>query len=1280
MTRIKDVFNLRKNIQLPLSNSFHITAINKQISALLFVIILSYSTINAQSNATLSRFVSASSDDVEEVVAGGTGTIGTIDLTSPDLENMVDGNQYQIIGSRFKNITLPRGAIITNAYIQFTTRGNKNAVLGDIVFKGEAIDSSITFATTAFNVSSRTVTTDSVVWPGSTSSSWGFLAGGTRGVDQKTPNLKTIVQNIVNRTGWKSGNAITFIWRGTGVRNAYTYDGFSIFAPELVIQYQVFPALLIPNGGETWQAGAQKNITYNANGIQTLKLEYSNNGITWNTITNNASGSAGSYIWTLPNNANTPAATYKIRISDSSNTVFYDTSASYFTIASDTLIKPGTSWKYKDDGSNQNTAWRDSAFNDGTWNSGNTELGYGDGDEATLVNACGVVTLNPTCTNKYITTYFRKKVYIPNLNDFNNFSLQVVRDDGAIVYVNGNEVWRNNLPSGTIAYNTLASTDITGSDESAYQLYTLAKTYFVNGWNTIAVEIHQQSGSSPDVSFNLRLKGNQAPLKPINVLAPNGGETLSAGNTYAIKWFNNTSITKIKIEYSTNGSIWSTIASNVLSSLGTINWLIPNTPSSQCMLRISDSANVAVFDTTNARFTIAPPATLIKGPYLQVVTQNAATIRWRTDYPTPSRIRLGTTRGILNLVKDDSTFVTEHEVRITGLNTYTKYFYSLGSLNDTLQGDSNNYFRTLAAKGDNSKLYRIGVIGDCGNASTNQINVRNQFVSYLGNNYLDSWLLLGDNAYGSGTDIEYQAHFFNIYKNDLLKKYPLWPAPGNHDYENNGLRQNDHDIPYYDLFTMPTASEAGGVASGTEAFYSYDIGNIHFLSLDSYGRENNATRLYDTLGAQVTWIKNDLAANTNKQWIVAYWHHPPYTMGSHNSDTETPIVLIRQNFIKILERYGVDLILTGHSHDYERSKLMKGHYGYEASFDSLTHNISQSTGKYNGSSNSCPYIKDTLVNAGTVYVVSGSAGQLGGTQGSQFPHSALPFSNAIYGGAMMLEVQNNRLDAKWICSDGVIRDQFTMVKNVNQKTTINANLGDSVTLTASFVGNYTWNNTSQTSRTIKVLPPNGTTVYYVTDTYSCLRDSFTVNTTTLPITLLNFDAQLANKKVKLNWSTAMEINNNFFTVERSENGKTFYPIANIKGAGNSNKTLQYSLIDDINTVNANTIFYRLKQTDFDGRFTYSKTATIDLGNVGNFDLSVFPNPNSGTFTIGLSNVMSETIYITIFDLLGNEHFVQEIETINGKKNIELSLPPGFYTLNATTIEGKVIVQKIFVNK
>jgi acid phosphatase type 7 len=144
----------------------------------------------------------------------------------------------------------------------------------------------------------------------------------------------------------------------------------------------------------------------------------------------------------------------------------------------------------------------------------------------------------------------------------------------------------------------------------------------------------------------------------------------------------------------------------------------------------------------------------------------------------------------------------------------------------------------------------------------------------------------------------------------------LFPTPGNHDYYS--ATQSSRSHTYYNIFTMPTAGESGGIASGTEAWYSYDWGNIHFLSLDSYGTESpNNSRLYDTTGPQVNWIKNDLAAN-NKKWTVAYWHHPPYTMGSHNSDTESELVNIRQNFIRILERYGVDLILCGHSHDYER--------------------------------------------------------------------------------------------------------------------------------------------------------------------------------------------------------------------------------------------------------------------------------------------------------------------------------------------------------------------------
>ena len=327
--------------------------------------------------------------------------------------------------------------------------------------------------------------------------------------------------------------------------------------------------------------------------------------------------------------------------------------------------------------------------------------------------------------------------------------------------------------------------------------------------------------------------------------------------------------------------------------------------------------------------------------------------------------------------------------------------------------------------------YRIGVFGDPGHNSVNQYQVRDAFVNYLGNEHLDAWMILGDNAYNDGTDAEYQAKFFNVYKDKLLKKYPLFPVPGNHDYHDvdfkSAYAQMNHTTAYYQNFTMPVRGESGGVASGTESFYSYDIGNVHFLALDSYGLEEKKYMLYDTLGPQAVWIKKDLEANRNKDWVVAYWHHPPYTMGSHNSDEESELGDIREKLLPILERYGVDLVLSGHSHVYERSRLMKGYFGKEAAFDEKKYNLSSSSGLNDGSENSAPYVKDAS-NKGTVYIVTGSAGPVGGIQKS-FPHAAMYYSNGTIGGATILEVKGSQLDVKWICSDGVIRDHFTMQKN-----------------------------------------------------------------------------------------------------------------------------------------------------------------------------------------------------------------------------------------------------------
>ena len=166
---------------------------------------------------------------------------------------------------------------------------------------------------------------------------------------------------------------------------------------------------------------------------------------------------------------------------------------------SSVLVATSATWKYLDNGSNQGTGWRAPAFNDSTWASGPAQLGYGDGDEATLVS------FGPNGSAKYTTTYFRHAFSVANPTSYQSLALRVMRDDGVVVYLNGTEVFRSNLPTGTIAYNTLASAAIGGADESAFQHTTISPSLLVSGTNVLAVEMHQSGGTSTDISFALEL-------------------------------------------------------------------------------------------------------------------------------------------------------------------------------------------------------------------------------------------------------------------------------------------------------------------------------------------------------------------------------------------------------------------------------------------------------------------------------------------------------------------------------------------------------------------------------------------------------------------------------------------------------------------------------------------------------------------------------------------------------------------------------------------------------
>ena len=870
-------------------------------------------------------------------------------------------------------------------------------------------------------------------------------------------------------------------------------------------------------------------------------------------------------------------------------------------IAPVSLIAYGSNnWRYKDDGSNQGTAWQAAAFNDGTWKLGVSKFGYGDPATTVVYSGCppsnypAAENSAPGCGTKFITTYFRKTFNITGLANYSSFTFNVIKDDGYVIYINGNEAARSNMPGGTITYTTGASIGLGSPEETTAVTFDISACagFFVEGSNTIAVEIHQNNGSSSDLGFNLELIGNAA-------------------------------------------------------ATGTPN--------------------------------------LTRGPYLQSGSETALTFRWRTNTACYGRVKVGTSNGSYTVASVDETCATtEHIVRVTGLTTDTKYFYQISATDGTiLQGAADNFFRTNPPTNTTRKT-RIIAFGDCGRGDVGRqddnLNVYKNYLSTNGIDAPDAWLLMGDNAYSTGSDAEYSSKFFGIYGSTLLKNHKLYPSPGNHDYANNSGNKSSRSMPYHQNFTVPQNGEAGGVASNHQNYYSYNVGNIHFLSLDSYGTESDGTSIETSGGSALkTWIDADLAANTSK-WIVAYWHHPPYTKGSHDSDgggSDGDLVNIRQNFITFLEARGVDMIICGHTHVYERGYLIKNYTGNWGSFNLPTHAVSSSSATYT-SNTTCPYVYNTSpANHGTVYVVEGSTGAGGGTK-TGFNSGPMPFS-VNDGGVFYFEVEDNRLDAKMLRRDGSVFDRFTIIKDANKTTNYNIVNGASQSLTASWpkTGNYSWTNAAGSGRTVSVTPPNNsTTNYEVTDEYGCVTDQYSITTTgTLPVSLVSYDVRLNNSKVDVTWSTATETNNKYFTIERSANGTDFVAIGTVNGAGTSSSVNNYSFVDIHPLTGVS--FYRLTQTDIDDHKQYLRVKQIVNNKGKDFDVRAI-SVGSGMLSLQINSSDQSVYQLRIFDMSGRERKNEIINCTAGMCQKEFLLEAGIFVCEIINSRGQKLSQKVLV--
>jgi hypothetical protein len=417
---------------------------------------------------------------------------------------------------------------------------------------------------------------------------------------------------------------------------------------------------------------------------------------------------------------------------------------------------------------------------------------------------------------------------------------------------------------------------------------------------------------------------------------------------------------------------------------------------------------------------------VVRGPYLQSPSSSGVVVRWRTDVPTDSRVRFGSAPDQLNTVVDSPVPVTEHEIPITDLSPFTRYYYSIGTSTGTLGGgDAQHYFFTSPVTGSVQPV-RIWAFGDVQESGVETREaVRDAYYNFTAATRTDLILMLGDNATFNNipTDEVYTEKVFRTFS-EILKNTHLWSTFGNHEgFSANSLLQTGI---YYEAFTFPKNGEAGGAPSGTEAYYSFDYANIHFICLNSHDIPRQE------FGDMMNWLRVDLAQNQQK-WTIAYFHHPPYSKGSHDSDGEllpdsaASIREMREIAVPILENAGVDLVLTGHSHTYERSFLLDGHYGTS---DTLTEamKIDDGDGREDGDG---AYQKTPDItadsHAGSVYMVVASAGD---ARTGDLDHPVMVYSYGSLNGSIVIDVSGDRLDVQLIDSNTAAprTDHFTIIK------------------------------------------------------------------------------------------------------------------------------------------------------------------------------------------------------------------------------------------------------------
>jgi len=378
-------------------------------------------------------------------------------------------------------------------------------------------------------------------------------------------------------------------------------------------------------------------------------------------------------------------------------------------------------------------------------------------------------------------------------------------------------------------------------------------------------------------------------------------------------------------------------------------------------------------------------------PYLQNVTQEQALIVFNVRRPCEASLRLGPTGEPMESLVASEAARTQHVIPVKRLRAGTAYDYVVEACGDSLGPFT---FRTAPAPGDDVHFIAVG---DSGTGGAMQMRVAEAMQA----EDPQLFLALGDNAYSSGTHAEFQSRFFSPMAR-MLRRTPVFATPGNHEY------LTDRAQPYFDNFHLPTNND-----QDTERYYSFDWGDAHIVSLDT----NCAMGLAGgdcSPKKQREWLVEDLRAS-QASWKLVIMHHPPWSSGGHGIDTQ-----FREAFSPVFEQGGVDLVLSGHDHDYERTFPLMG--------ESIA-----------------PKVKK-----GVTYVVVGTGGAVLRKFSSPKPGWTAVRSDRDYG-FLSVRIHQDVLTARLVTPDGGIADEFVLSKRVALSLTVDASsLRGSAPLTVSF--------------------------------------------------------------------------------------------------------------------------------------------------------------------------------------------------------------------------------------